>query len=40
MKSILPVGPIEAKTRARPGAARREISTPAVLIAGIWSSSP
>ena len=36
--SILPLGPIEAKTRARSPAARREISTPARLISTAWSA--
>ena len=35
-KSSLPVGPMEAKTRARPPAAAREISTPRALISATW----
>ena len=38
--SITPLGPIEAKTFARPAAARREISTPARLISATWSARP
>ena len=38
--SITPLGPIEAKTVARPAAARREISTPRRLISATRSARP
>ena len=38
--SITPLGPIEAKTLARPPAARREISTPARLISATLVGQP